>query len=236
MAWRRAFGAAAIAAITLVVSCESTFQSTKELSRTDGKARILLMPPDIVLGEVTAGGIVEPNAQWTVKASSYVNASLRDFLGERRLQIVDYVAPPADSEAAEIHSHLIKLHALVGRSIIRYETGMTGKLPTKEDRFDWTLGPDVRRLREAFNADYALFVEVQDTYTSGGRAVALVIASVLFQRPVFGSGQQLGIASLIDLKTGAVVWFNRLDRIEGDLRAPDPARKSVLSLMNGFPA
>lgn len=236
MAWWSGARVAALAAVTLLAACESTFHVSDRLARAAGEPRILLMPPDVVLGEVTAGGVIEPNAEWTAKAADYVDASLRDMLAQRRMAVVNYAAPAPDSEGARVHAHLIKLHALVGRSIIRYETGLTGSLPTKKGKFDWTLGPDVRRLGETSGADYALFVEIQDTYTSGGRAVALIIASVLFQRPVFGTGQQLGVASLVDLKTGAMVWFNRLDRIEGDLRAPGPARRSVLTLMAGFPS
>ena len=38
-------------------------------------------------------------------------------------------------------------------------------------------------------------------------------------------GSQTGYASLVDLRTGRVVWFNNLARGFGDLREPEPARK-----------
>ena len=45
----------------------------------------------------------------------------------------------------------------------------------------------------------------------------------------------IGTASLVDLKTGRVVWFRDLDRMWGDLREPQPAAETVEALMEGFP-
>ena len=38
---------------------------------------------DATLGEMTAGGIVEPNAQWTALAEGHVNSALREFMTTR---------------------------------------------------------------------------------------------------------------------------------------------------------
>jgi hypothetical protein len=49
-------------------------------------------------------------------------------------------------------------------------------------------------------------------------------------------GIQIGYASLVDLKSGRVVWFNNLVRMSGDLREPKPAQETVEALLSGFPA
>lgn len=48
-------------------------------------------------------------------------------------------------------------------------------------------------------------------------------------------GTQVGYASLVDLNTGQVLWFNRMIRTTGDLREADKAAESLNALMQGFP-
>jgi hypothetical protein len=38
-------------------------------------------------------------------------------------------------------------------------------------------------------------------------------------------GVQSGFASLVDLRTGDIVWFNQLGRATGDLRSRSPRAK-----------
>ena len=51
-----------------------------------------------------------------------------------------------------------------------------------------------------------------------------------------GGGFQVGYASLVDLQTGQVLWFNQLQRGFGDLRDAAKAAESVGALLAGFPA
>jgi hypothetical protein len=106
-------------------------------------------------------------------------------------------------------------------------------LPTKKDRFDWTLGDGAQRLRDAHDADYALFVYARDSFSSGGR-VALNVALVLLGAGAHG-GQQSAFASLVDLNDGSVVWFNVLRSTAGDLRDPKLAREAVDQLLDNSP-
>jgi hypothetical protein len=45
----------------------------------------------------------------------------------------------------------------------------------------------------------------------------------------------VGFASLVDLETGNVVWFNRLARAAGDLRTEPAARETIQTLIAGLP-
>jgi hypothetical protein len=49
-------------------------------------------------------------------------------------------------------------------------------------------------------------------------------------------GVQVGYASLVDLNTGQVLWFNRLTRGSGDLREPEKAQETLDALLQDFPA
>jgi len=48
-------------------------------------------------------------------------------------------------------------------------------------------------------------------------------------------GTQVGFASLVDLKSGEVVWFNRLARGSGDMRHEKGAKDTVGALLANFP-
>lgn len=192
-------------------------------------ATLLVMPPDVELFSISAGGVPEPKADWTELAHSHIHTALsatvdRLGLGKRELSERD-----AD-DFAEINA----LHAAVARSIALHhmQAGIYA-LPTKNGQLDWSLGEAVQPVRERTGADYALFIWMRDSYASSERKVAMV-ALALFGIGVPG-GMQVGYASLVDLRTGQVMWFNRLLRGRGDLREVEPAAETVESLLAGFP-
>ena len=88
-------------------------------------------------------------------------------------------------------------------------------------------------MREAYGADYALFVFFRDSFATAGRA-ALIFVGALFGAHVQG-GQQIGFASLVDLNSGDVVWFNRLFSGAGDLREADKAESATKTLLDNLP-
>jgi hypothetical protein len=120
----------------------------------------------------------------------------------------------------------------VARSIAIHHDGPL-KLPTKEDRLDWTFGDSLRPLQQASGARYGLFTWVRDSYASPER-VAMMVGLALLGVGISG-GFQTGYASLVDLETGQVLWFNKLMRGFGDLREPAKAAESVNALLAGFP-
>lgn len=194
--------------------------------------RILLMDPDVQLYEVTAGGLLEPKADWTAAGQTNVGAALAEILGAKHVSLVPYSAP---SDPARQHTHvqLMKLHERVGAAIVTFRYGPVLRLPGKGDAFDWTLGEAARILGEDSGADYALFTRFLDSYASPGRVATMVAAAVLGVG--IPGGTQIGFGSLVDLKTGDLVWFNRLLNPRGDLRTPEPAREAVTALLADFP-
>jgi hypothetical protein len=125
-----------------------------------------------------------------------------------------------------------RLHAAVGTTILLSHYGPM-KLPTKAGSFDWSLGDGVSAIKEKYGADYALFSHYRDTNASGGR----VAMAVLFAAAGVGlqTGGQGGFASLVDLSTGEVVWFNNVAAGSGDLRTPNGAQTVVRQLFSGLP-
>ena len=50
-----------------------------------------------------------------------------------------------------------------------------------------------------------------------------------------GGGMQTGYASLVELETGRVLWFNQLQRASGDLREAEKAAETIDTLLKNFP-
>lgn len=216
-------------------ACTATkaYQSTGEIERRPEGGKVLLLPSDVQLFELTAGGALEPKAAWTQTAKANVDAALNAYMQGVNRDLVRYQSPPRDDPRAHTYQQLEKLHEVVGQTILTHKYIEPLQLPTKKDTFDWTLGPDVAILRKDTGADYALFVHMRDSFSSGGR-VALQVVAAVFGVSVPG-GQQVGFASLVDLQTGDVVWFNRLASSVGDLRKPESARSAIDSLLTEAP-
>ena len=201
--------------------------------RVEGATRILLLPLDVELAELTAGGLAEPHAEWTNAAASHLTRAIREELAPMAAALVEYVPPGDNAPEAALIEDLNALHGAVGKAVALHLYLEPLRLPTKNGRLDWSLGPEVKALKRHANADYALFVHVRDSYTSAGRAAVIAVAA-LFGVAVQG-GVQTGLTSLVDLETGDVVWFNRLVRGNGDLRTYEPARETARTLLSGLP-
>lgn len=215
--------------------CAAPQSHTRKDSAVAGiprQTRVLLMEPDVQIFEITAGGMLEPKADWTAAGSANIRAALNEILRGTDDQLIAYARPSDPAEAAR-DDQLVKLHDVVGGTIIGHNYRPPFRLPTKEGELDYTLGEDVTRLRERYGADYALFLFIRDSHASPGRAAVMVGAA--FLGVVVPGGVQQGFASLVDLKSGAIVWCNLLVRQHGDLRRPDLARESVAAILAGLP-
>jgi len=222
-------------AMIIITGCAQTsvLVRTGPLPRPLGQVRVVLMPPDVQLSELTATGALEPKVDWTEQAIAHVRSALREEILKKNAHLVPHRAPIDDPSEQHVENQILKLHEAVGREIIAQKLTPYRELPTKQGKFDWTLGEGAKRLGERHDAQYALFVVFRESYATPGR-VAVMIAAALVRVHIPG-GTQLGFASLVDLRSGDVVWFNRLVNPVGDLRTLEPARSAVNSLLVDLP-
>jgi hypothetical protein len=218
----------------ILCGCESTKQQTDSgFHAPSGNYRVIVMQPDVSVGQLTAGGVVEPREDWTKQGRDNVIKAL-DAEQASHGAVVKVAATVADAgwDPAKTQD-LIELHRAVGTAIRIHKYGMM-PLPTKNGRFDWTLGEQAVAFGAATNYDYALFVRASDSFASGGRVTLEAVGALgcLVGMCVIASGgQQVAFASLVDLKTGKVVWFNQLISSTGDIRTPEGATAMVGKLL-----
>lgn len=225
-----------LTAITLLVlgGCAAQAHEQKaEFPRGERAPRIVLMPLDVELAELTTGGLPQPKAEWTEAAHGHLQAALARELAARNLELVPFAPEKGTPEEQEEAVALTKLHRAVGQSILLHHYQPGYELPSKQGKFDWSLGPSAATLARSQEADYALFVFMRDSYASAGR-VAVMVVGALMGIGVAG-GAQVGFASLVDLRTGDIVWFNRVARASGDLRTAEGAAETVKVLLTDAP-
>lgn len=189
--------------------------------------KIVIMPADIELYEVSAGGVFEPRAEWTTAAQQHVRNAYKARQAKMGLQVVDM-----DDDTSEPMLELNRLNSAVTGAIANHHFGQMA-LPTKEGKLDWSLGPGVALVREKTGAEYALFTYIRDSYVSAERKAAMVVGA-LFGVGIAGGGIQFAFASLVDLRTGQVVWANRVLRASGDLREAEPAQETIDTMLTGM--
>jgi hypothetical protein len=194
-------------------------------------SKVAIMPTDIELFSISAGGVLEPKADWTEAAARHFkNALIEKKKKALRLDVVEVSEKDAD-EFADINA----LHGAIARAISMHHFGPGFlNLPTKDGKLDWSLGEATRAIKKATGADYALFTWVRDSYASGERIATMIALAVLGVG--VGGGTQTGYASLVELETGRVLWFNQLLRPSGDLREAEKAAETIDTLLGSFPA
>lgn len=190
-------------------------------------AKIALMPVDIELYEISGGGVLEPKADWTSAAQKHVRNAYRARKEKLGLQVIEL-----EDDTSEEVLELNRLHDAVGGAIVGHHFGILA-LPTKGEKLDWSLGEGVSYVRQKTGADYALFTVVRDSYASSDRKAAMVVAA-LFGVGIAPGGMQFGFCSLVDLRTGQIVWANRVMRPTGDLRTAEPAQETVDLMLTGL--
>lgn len=191
-------------------------------------SRIVVLPADMELFSISAGGVSEPRADWTDAAQKNFVAGLAKQKARLGSNVQQMTAADADDFA-----DITTLHRAVADAISLHHRGGWMELSTKGRALDWSLGDAVRPLKEKTGADYALFTWVRDSYASNERKAAMIALALL--GAISTGGEQLGYASLVDLNTGRVVWFNQLNRMSGDLRDAKPAEETVDALLKNFP-
>jgi hypothetical protein len=229
----------ALAALWMAGCATTKQQSVPDFKLPQGSYKLVVMRPDVAVSRLTARGRREPRADWSGTARDHIEESLRNFAQARAGDTL-LVATPQDAgldEAALLE--LERLHSAVGASILQFKFTPFGGLPTKRHSFDWTLGELATGYGAKSGYDFALFVYARDSFGTATRTTLEVVsyfgcifnAVACLVTPV-GGGEQVAFASLVDLRTGDVVWFNALHSSVGDIRTPDGADKMMEKLLD----
>src|ERR1700752_2296829 len=148
--------ALALAASVCTSACVQTRQyADVQFTPPQGDYKLLVLRPDVTVGSLTSGGMVEPRADWTEQARANIIAALRAQQSGRggRIQILErrsQLQGVSEQEVADFE----RLFYVVGQSIGIHQY-LGDYLPTKRRQgLDWTLGEDAVRLGQRTGYDY----------------------------------------------------------------------------------
>lgn len=204
----------------------------------DRPVKILVFRPKVSVGSQSAGGVVSPNAEWTAAARKNLQDAL---VAARPGGAADVVfMPELEGAEGQLLADYQKLFDAVASTVLQHRLFKGDRLPTKKTGFEYTLGPGVARLGEIGGGDYGLFVTTSDAYGSTGRKLLQMFSAVATAYAGVGvsvtSGEHLGYAGLIDLRTGDLIWMNADLRMGGDVREAEGASKRVAQLLEQLPS
>jgi len=181
-------------AITLLVAATVHGQESDTQHLAPGfharaaNSKLLIMPADMELFSISAGGVQEPKADWTEAAQKNYRAALE----HRRAQLGKDVVQLRDSELDEF-AELTALQRAVAEAVFMHHTarGSGMRLPTKEGRLDWSLGDAVKPLKAKTGADYALFTWIRNTYASNERKATMIALALIGAISAGGSSREI---------------------------------------------
>src|SRR4051794_14065703 len=140
--------ALALAAAVTLGACVQTRQyADVQFTPPQGDYKLLVLRPDVTVGSLTTGGMVEPRADWTDQARANIITALRAQQAARggNIRIVEHrneLPGVPEQELADVE----RLNFVVDQSIVEHKY-LGDYLPTKRGRgLDWTLGSDAVRL------------------------------------------------------------------------------------------
>ncbi|MDQ3478732.1 MAG: hypothetical protein M3438_06195 [Pseudomonadota bacterium] len=235
--------AATMALGVTTAACVETRQfADLQFTPPQGDYKLLVLRPNVNVSELTAGGVTQPRADWSEQARANITAALRAQQSTRGGKMLVAgrrgAVPGVDADTI---AELERLNSIVDQSIVMHKYyGIS--LPTKRRRgLDYTLGEAAVDLGRKTGYDYMLFLHAEDNRASAGRTALQVIGiagCIVGYCAPSGGANQLAYASLVDLKSGNVVWFNvvqtgsQLPGVTfGDIRTPQGAALMVERLL-----
>jgi len=205
-----------------------------ELARRSKAVRVLaLLPPDIKIYELTAGGVSELRDDWSTAGRETVSKALVQAFKRRNIAVKPL---PVERGAQEAFEEVYTLYRAVSSSIIEH-TYRDHPFPQKLQSFDYSVGA-LDTLLQRHQTDGLVIVYGIDEISTAGRkvlrGVGLVLGAITGQ-PVLSKGTTALSIALVD-RSGSILWY-KIEGDEGgfDLRDPESTTGFVQQLVAGFP-
>ncbi len=199
--------------------------------------RVVLLPVDITVSEISMGGVVEEVEAWSKQAADNMEQALKNYAASSHKFEIVPIAKLTDKEKDIVDEHRA-LYDRVALNAFIYTTPQSGSMgwDHKIKHFDYTLGDGLAFLRKRTGADAAFIIVGADEVSSSGRKAAIAISRVISLGGGLRSGSTYLTAGLVDLKTGDILWLNSGANEGGrDLRKAEDSMAMVEDLFEAFP-
>lgn len=194
--------------------------------------RVVLLPVEITVKEMSAGGVVEKDPQWSRQAAEAVTEAVRSQAASGPGFEILPLPELTETEQTAVREHLALYH-LVGSSAHLYAGRVSG-WEHKMEHFDYTLGDGLRFLREKTGAEAALIVVGAETVSTTGRMTMAVLAAAA--GIAIPMGNSFLVIGLVDLESGDILWQNHgFGYARKSLRNVADAREMAATIFRNYP-
>lgn len=196
--------------------------------------KVVLLPMDIKVSEVSAGGVVEEVPEWTKTATTNIKHGITEYDAvNTELQILS--SPPLSAQESEIVEEHLALYDVVAGSAYWTTTFGGDAWKHKRDRFDYSLGSGLAFMKERTGADAGLIVIGRHQIATAGRVAGSVLAGI-FGGVYLPTSVNFLTVGIVDFATGDVLWLNYTAGATGkELKKVESADREILKLLEDFP-
>jgi hypothetical protein len=201
--------ACALLVVTFLAGCGSRGIVRSELAggRAEAAKRVLVVPADFVITEVTFGKTEERVVSAEKKASKALAAHVQELGGaQQSFELIDF--DTLNEEDQELVLQHRALFATMVSQMLLVKEKAVGAWSTKADHFDYTLGSGMADLARRHQLDTALLVVGKDKVRSTSRKVFDAITSVLPIGESLSAQPAAVVLGVIDVATGNVLMFD----------------------------
>ena len=202
------------------------------LPQNERPKKVLLLPPQMFVAELSAGGVIQKQDDWTKVASeNLLLAAESYFRGNGQFETMRL--PRLEHDTEEIVESHIALYDRISYAIYIYGRGDNSGWHKNKTEWDYTLGEGLAFLREKTGADTALLFTGIDIISSSSRKATFAIGLVL--GVAIPLGQSFISVGLADLKTGEIRWMSFDQSMTLDSRDPEKAKELVEDFFKAYP-
>ena len=184
-----------------------------ELEKELKNKNIALISIDVEITQIKPNKSKDANEIWSISARENIIDTLN------RLIVSTGATMPVLNKNTATKSDQIEqavaLQSIINLSILGH---IQSPLPSKQS-FDWSVGEQLRILKQFSNADFGLFLFVR----AG------------FKTEISMPEYQAGFISLVNLNNGNTVWFDHNMTISGSFHEAERANVAMQDLMKDFP-
>ncbi len=202
---------------------------------------LVMLPPDVKIYELSAGGVTQLMDEWSARGRrNVIDAVSRRLSEQGQFAVKEFTPGDTDLRLRETYEEVRALIEAVNETALLHTYHPQLSIAEKRENFRYSIGP-VPELAEAAGADALLFVYGVDHISTAGRRALMVFGALVggvtgvYAGP--GAGITRLIVSVVEPRTGDVLWFNVAAGAGGtDLREPDSVGPLATTLLTGFPA
>lgn len=195
--------------------------------------KLVILPVNVEVLEVTAGGVKEEVPDWSAKASENIYKSLSALI-KKNASLVQVKTPRLSKKKSAVVDEHMALYKLV------VNTASKIGWDHKNRRFDYSIGPGLKALRKKTGADAAVMVYGRDHASTAGRVTKAVLGNIPIVNWFTGPPPRLGDSyvhvGVVDLRTGDLLWMNSEYRDDtSNLRDFEDADDFITTIFDWYP-